>query len=110
MPDGCFDHCKLKGRKSGQNCLFASEFPVSEYMDNISRIGQMIMKQNLHCHEDCRDKCKHEFMLNLEMDPRSKQICQYRKTNSGAFRSKCQIESQDPGSKGNCHSCRRRPK
>lgn len=50
------------------NCkqLFAGPHPISEYMDNIGRVGQVIMDRNLHCHENCtKNRCEHEFTVDV---------------------------------------------
>lgn len=54
------------------NCklLFAGPYPISEYMDNISRVGQVVMNENLHCHGNCtKSKCEHPFTVNVTKQP-----------------------------------------
>lgn len=60
-------HCKQ---------LFASSYPISEYMDNISRIGQVIMNEELHCHKNCtKNRCEHKFAVDLNKQPSKKTKC-----------------------------------
>lgn len=62
--------------KRGGQPLFASAFPISEYMDNISRIGQVIMNKRLDCHDSCtKRKCEHPFAVNLSKQPTSQMKC-----------------------------------
>lgn len=50
--------------------LFAGPHPISEYMDNISRVGQVVMNENLHSHENCtKNRCKHAFTVNVTKQP-----------------------------------------
>lgn len=50
--------------------LFAGPYPISEYMDNISRVGQVIMNENLHCHENCtKNRCEHAFTVDVTKQP-----------------------------------------
>lgn len=53
--------------------LFAGPYPISEYMDNISRVGQVIMNDGLNCHEHCtKNRCKHKFIVDLNKPPKKK--------------------------------------
>lgn len=55
LAGSCLDYSNERGKaKSTRNKLFASTFPVSEYMDNIGRIGNIILDRNLHYHKKCR--------------------------------------------------------
>lgn len=50
--------------------LFAGPHPISEYMDNISRVGQVVMSNNLHCHKNCsKNTCKHAFTVDVTKRP-----------------------------------------
>lgn len=50
--------------------LFAGPHPISEYMDNISRVGQVVMSNNLHCHDNCfKNTCKHAFTVDVTKRP-----------------------------------------
>lgn len=54
--------------------LFAGPHPISEYMDNISRVGQVITNEELHCHKNCtKSRCEHKFVVDLTKQP-TKQI------------------------------------
>lgn len=56
--------------------LFASPYPISEYMDNISRVGQVIMNKKLHNHSSCtKKKCEHPFVVDLLKDPTRNTKC-----------------------------------
>lgn len=72
VPDQCFGRCSLdREREKRQRTLFASQFPVSEYMDSVGRIGQVIMDTNLHSHEQCRVAgCKHPYSVDMSKYPR----------------------------------------
>lgn len=39
-------------------------YRISEYKDNISRIGNIIEKSKLHDHRKCKGKCTHMYILN----------------------------------------------
>lgn len=67
----CFDRCNLSPKqKLRRQTLFASEFPVTEYKDNIGRIGRMIMDLNVHCHNRCEGRdCKHPFLVDFSKHP-----------------------------------------
>lgn len=89
MPDKCFDSCSLdKESDRMRKTLFASKFPISEYMDNTSRIGQVIMDTNFHCHEKCkRGGCTHSWSVDLAKYPFSKRRCKYLSTSTGQLKS-----------------------
>lgn len=90
VPYNCFDHCKLHPDvKRAKSRLFASTFPVSEYMDNIGRVGRVIIDNDMHCHRKCgRAWCSHPYVVNLQQDPRmKKEPCIYRKTGCCGFKS-----------------------
>lgn len=67
----CFDRCNLNpSKKTRKRTLFASEFPVAEYKDNIGRIGRMIMDLNVHCHNKCEGRdCVHPFVVDFTKHP-----------------------------------------
>lgn len=66
VPDDCFGHCALVQHRKN---VVASQFPVSEYMDNISRVGKMILKSRLHEHKKCFNKCLHSYVLDWRKKP-----------------------------------------
>lgn len=90
VPDECFDRCRLNPEGiEARRAIFASKFPVSEYMDNVSRIGHVIMNTNFHCHQKCRRRaCEHPFVVDLNKDIFRKRKCEYINTPCGGFRSK----------------------
>lgn len=60
-------------RKASNQLLFAGPHPISEYMDNISRVGQVIINEELHCHTECtKNRCKHAFVVDLTKQPTCK--------------------------------------
>lgn len=77
VPNECFDRCRLNAKgKAKRWMLFASRYPVSEYMDNVSRIGHVIMNSNFHCHKKCRrTRCIHPFVVDLDKNPFGKRKC-----------------------------------
>lgn len=77
VPNECFDRCKLNAQgKAKRWTLFASLYPVSEYMDNVSRIGHVIMNSNFHCHKKCRRTgCTHPFVVDLDKNLFGKRKC-----------------------------------
>lgn len=97
VPDTCFDRCSLNpDGKARRFTLFASQFPVSEYRDNICRIGQMLMDLNVNCHEICkRTACKHKFTVDWSLDPAKKRRCKYEKCEStySGWKSKFQTKT-----------------
>lgn len=74
VDDKCFARCRLdKVKKDRAKTLFASNFMVSEYKDNISRIGRLITDLNIHCHENCWVMgCNHPFVVDLSKHPKTK--------------------------------------
>lgn len=62
--------------------LFAGPHIFSEYMDNTSRIGSVILNKNLHCHKKCeRQVCAHPYSIDLTTNPYPKRKCKYVKKN-----------------------------
>lgn len=81
VPDECFNHCKLgmdKMHDKMRRPLFASTFPVSEYMDNINRVGHLIMNTNLHRHKRCKNDCSHPYVLDLQENIFKRKKCTYK--------------------------------
>lgn len=61
-----FDRCQLcPEKKIKRVTLFASNYTVSEYKDNIGRVAQMILDLNVHCHVKCTKRCAHPFVMDL---------------------------------------------
>lgn len=73
VPDDCFGHCKVGERRSvpKRRQLNASEYPVSEYMDNVSRIGKVIMRSRIHEHKKkcVKRECAHPYVLDWGQKP-----------------------------------------
>lgn len=73
VPDDCFGHCKVGVRRSvpERSKLNASEYPVSEYMDNVSRIGNVIIKSQIHDHKKkcVKRECAHPYVLDWGQMP-----------------------------------------
>lgn len=74
--------------------LFASKYPVSEYTDNVGRIGKMIMDRNLNCHGKCHNKaCQHPYTVDLSEHPSKKRMeCKYIKNSCGGLSSEFETE------------------
>lgn len=72
--DECFTHCKIDiDEKMKHKTLFASKYMVSEYKDNISRVGRIITDLNLHCHENCwATECNHPYAVDMSKHPKTK--------------------------------------
>lgn len=89
VPNECFDRCNLNpAKKAARRRLFASDFRVSEYMDNTSRIGHEILHNNLHDHRNCvRRACRHHFVVDMAKNVFHKPACKYFNRGCG-FESK----------------------
>lgn len=69
-----FDRCRLcSGKDTKRKSLFASNYTVSEYNDNIGRVARMILDLNIHCHSKCTKRnCSHPFVMDLSKPPKHK--------------------------------------
>lgn len=95
VPDDCFESCKLKiGGLTARKTLFAGPHILSEYMDNTSRTGGVILNTNLHCHKKCdRTACSHPFTIDLTTNPYQKRKCKYVKKTDCKYQSKAQVKA-----------------
>lgn len=67
--------------------MLASNYPVSEYRDNVCRVGKLIMKYNIHNHNNCTNrKCAHPFVLDWRSAPWSHHYYSI-KLNNNSFNS-----------------------
>lgn len=57
----CLCKCGKKSYTPKDPRVFNSR--ISEYKDNVSRIGRVIMKANLHDHSKCAPSCTHIYVL-----------------------------------------------
>lgn len=66
-----FDRCVLcPDKRIKRVTLFASNYTVSEYKDNVGRVAQMVLDLNIHCHVKCSKRnCKHPFVMDLSKPP-----------------------------------------
>lgn len=96
MPNECFQHCKIDVEsRMRRNMLFASKYPVSEYTDNLGRIGKVIMDLNINYHDKCRNgSCYHQFTVDLDKHPNSHGKCKYIKNSCGCYCGKLEAKQR----------------